>query len=115
MPLAYVRTYLAKAGAAERRAYLRGIGLARRFQALAPLDCAAVLSDMLRIGMSAEAFLFPWGTHTILPEMRSATPTGMIWARHSDWWNTPISTIISAIVGTSLSSRDMLSEGWPIL
>jgi hypothetical protein len=64
-------TYGATAGAAERTAYLREIGLAQRFQALDPLDCRAVLSDMLRGGMSAEALVFLWGTSTIPPEMYS--------------------------------------------
>jgi hypothetical protein len=55
------RTYLAKATAAERTAYLSEIGLAQRFQALDPLDREAVMSGMPRVGMSAEALLFLWG------------------------------------------------------
>ena len=56
------RTYLAKATAAERTAYLREIGLAQRFQALDPVDREAVLQGSPRVGMSAEALLFLWGT-----------------------------------------------------
>jgi len=55
------RTYLAKATAAERTAYLSQIGLAQRFQALDPADRAIVLSGQPRVGMSAEALLFVWG------------------------------------------------------
>jgi hypothetical protein len=115
MPLAHVHTYVATAGAAERLTSLREIGLAQCFQALDPLDCAAVLRDMLGGGMSAEALVFLWGTPPIPPEMYSAMPTGMLWARHADWRHTPIRTICSAIVGTSLSSRGLGSEGRPIL
>lgn len=56
------RAYLAKATTAERTAYLSEIGLAQRFQALDPLDREAVLSGAPRVGMSAEALLFLWGT-----------------------------------------------------
>ena len=55
------RTYLAKATAAERTAYLSEIGLAQRFQALDPLDREAVRSGGPRVGMSAEGLLFLWG------------------------------------------------------
>jgi len=55
-------TYLAKASAAERTAYLRQIGLAQRFEALDPQDREAVLSGIPRVGMSAEALLFVWGS-----------------------------------------------------
>jgi hypothetical protein len=55
------RTYLAKASAAERTAYLRAIGLPQRFEALDPLDQQAVRSGWPRVGMSAEALLFVWG------------------------------------------------------
>ena len=55
------RTYLARATAAERTAYLREIGLVQRFQALDPLDREAVLGGGPRVGMSAEALLFLWG------------------------------------------------------
>jgi hypothetical protein len=55
------RTYLAKATAAERTAYLSQIGLAQRFQALDPLDRDLVLSGMPQVGMSAEALRFIWG------------------------------------------------------
>jgi hypothetical protein len=55
------RTYLAKASAAERTAYLRQIGLAQRFAALDPLDREAVQSGFPRVGMSAEALRFVWG------------------------------------------------------
>jgi hypothetical protein len=54
--------YLSKASAAERRAYLRQIGLAQRFEALDPQDREAVLSGIPRVGMSAEALLFVWGS-----------------------------------------------------
>ena len=55
------RTYLSKATAAERAAYLTEIGLAQRFQALEPLDRETVLSGFPRQGMSAEALRFLWG------------------------------------------------------
>ena len=54
-------TYLAKASAAERTAYLRQIGLAQRFQALDPLDREAVQNGFPRVGMSNEALRFVWG------------------------------------------------------
>jgi hypothetical protein len=56
------RAYLAKATAAKRTAYLHEIGLAQRFQALDPLDREAVISGVPRVGMSAEALLFLWGS-----------------------------------------------------
>jgi hypothetical protein len=55
------RTYLAQATATERTSYLNTIGLAQRFQALDPLDQAAVRSGFPRPGMSAEALRFVWG------------------------------------------------------
>jgi len=58
---AQARTYLARASAAERTAYLREIGLAQRFEALDPLDRDAVLSGFPRVGMSAEGLRFVWG------------------------------------------------------
>jgi hypothetical protein len=54
-------TYLAKASAAARTAYLRELGLVQRFQALDPLDQEAVQYGWPRVGMSAEALLFVWG------------------------------------------------------
>ena len=54
-------TYLAKASAAERTAYLRQIGLAQRFEALEPQDREAALRGIPSVGMSAEALLFVWG------------------------------------------------------
>jgi len=54
-------TYLAKASAAERTAYLRELGLVQRFQALDPLDRAAVQGGWPSVGMSAEALRFVWG------------------------------------------------------
>ena len=54
-------TYLAKAIAAERTAYLRELGVVQRFQALDPLDQEAVRSGWPRVGMSAEALRFVWG------------------------------------------------------
>jgi hypothetical protein len=56
------RAYLAKVTATERTAYLSEIGLAQRFQALDPLDRDAVLGGVPRVGMSAQALLFLWGT-----------------------------------------------------
>ena len=56
------RAYLAKATAAERTAYLSEIGLAQRFQALDPSDREAVMGGIPRVGMSAEALLFLWGS-----------------------------------------------------
>ena len=58
---AQTRTYLAKASAAERTAYLSEIGLAQRFQRLDPQDREAVRSGAPRVGMSAEALRFVWG------------------------------------------------------
>jgi hypothetical protein len=68
------QTYLAKASAAERTAYLRAIGLAQRFEALDPLDRAAVQAGWPRVGMSAEALRFVWGEpyHTKGDPRRSA-------------------------------------------
>jgi hypothetical protein len=61
MTTAQARTYLSKASAAERTAYLRQLGLVQRFEALDPLDRDAVRSGFPRVGMSAEALLFVWG------------------------------------------------------
>jgi hypothetical protein len=61
MTRSQARAYLAKASAAERTAYLGALGLPQRFQALDPLDQAAVRSGWPRVGMSAEALLFVWG------------------------------------------------------
>ena len=58
---AQARTYLAKASAAERTAYLNEIGLAQRFQRLDPQDRETVQSGAPRVGMSAEALRFVWG------------------------------------------------------
>jgi hypothetical protein len=58
---AQAHTYLTKATAAERTAYLSEIGLAQRFQRLDPVDREAVLSGAPRVGMSAEALRFVWG------------------------------------------------------
>ena len=55
------QTYLGKASAAERTAYLRALGLRQRFEALAPLDRAAVQQGAPRVGMSAEALRCVWG------------------------------------------------------
>ena len=62
MTAAQERAYLAKASAAERTVYLRETGLAQRFQALDPLDRDVVLGGVPRVGMSAEALLFLWGS-----------------------------------------------------
>lgn len=61
MTSSQARTYLAKATEAERMAYLTEIGIAQRFQALAPVDREAVLAGQPRKGMSAEALRFLWG------------------------------------------------------
>ena len=58
---AQTRTYLAKASAAERTAYLNEIGLAQRFQRLDPQDRETVRSGAPRVGMSADALRFVWG------------------------------------------------------
>jgi hypothetical protein len=58
---AQTRTYLAKASAAERTAYLSLIGLAQRFQRLDPVDRETVQSGAPKVGMSADALLFVWG------------------------------------------------------
>jgi hypothetical protein len=59
---AQTRTYLAKATAAERAAYLDQIGIAQRFQALDPQDREVVLTGYApRKGMSADALRFLWG------------------------------------------------------
>jgi hypothetical protein len=55
------RTYLTKASATERTAYLRQLGFVQRFEALDPLDQQAVRSGWPRVGMRAEALLFVWG------------------------------------------------------
>lgn len=55
-------TYLAKGTAAERTAYLAALGVAQRFQALAPYDREAVLANQPPTqGMSADALRFLWG------------------------------------------------------
>jgi len=61
MTPAQTRTYLAKATAAERTAYLHDSGLAQRFEALDSPDREAVQYGFLRKGMSAEALRFVWG------------------------------------------------------
>ena len=61
MTPAQVRTYLAKANAAERTAYLSESGLVQRFEGLDPLDRDAVRNGFPRVGMSAEALRFVWG------------------------------------------------------
>jgi hypothetical protein len=58
------RTYLAKASAAERTAYLEEIGLAQRFDALDPEDRDSVQAGFIRKGMSAQALRFLWGPPT---------------------------------------------------
>ncbi len=58
---AQARTYLAKACAAERTAYLSEIGLAQRYQQLDPQDRETVRSGAPRVGMSADALRFVWG------------------------------------------------------
>jgi hypothetical protein len=77
MTPAQARTYLSKATAAERAAYLEAIGTAQRFQALEPQDREAVLSGFIRKGMSANALLFLWG-QPYTTEGRTG---------HYEWWN----------------------------
>ena len=62
MTAAQEQTYLARASPAERTAYLHEISLAQRFQRLDRLDRDAVLGGVPRVGMSAEALLFLWGS-----------------------------------------------------
>ena len=50
-------TYLAKASAAERTAYLRQLGLVQRFEALDPADRAAVLLAVHNYVLSTEPAL----------------------------------------------------------
>src|SRR5262245_63836151 len=54
-------TYLAKASAAERTAYLSEIGLAQRYQRLDPADRETEQSGAARVGMSADALRLGWG------------------------------------------------------
>jgi hypothetical protein len=61
MTPAQARAYVAQASAAARTAFLRQVGLTQRFEALDPLDRAAVQSGFPRVGMSAEALRFVWG------------------------------------------------------
>jgi len=58
---AQVRTYLARASAAERDAYMHELGLVQRFQALTAEDRETVLAGHPRVGMSTEAMRFLWG------------------------------------------------------
>ena len=55
------RTYLAKATAAERTAYLNEIGVAQKVAALDPKDRKAIRAGHIRKGMSAEALRVLWG------------------------------------------------------
>lgn len=59
-----MRTYLSKATADDRTAYLEQIGMAQRFQALNEEDQKAVQRGYIRTGMSAEALRFLWGRPT---------------------------------------------------
>jgi hypothetical protein len=61
MTASQARTYLAKATAAERTAYVHALGLAQRFQALTAQEREAVLAGYPRKGMSTEALRFLWG------------------------------------------------------
>src|SRR5215471_16324878 len=61
MTASQVHTYVAQPTAAARTAYLQQLGLVQRFQALDPLDQAAIRSGAPRVGMSAEALRFLWG------------------------------------------------------
>ena len=62
MTWAQERTYMAKATAAERTAYLRALGLVQRFEALDPQDREAILTGgQPRRGMDAAALRFLWG------------------------------------------------------
>jgi len=62
MTWAQERTYMAKATAAERTAYLRALGLVQRFEALEPQDREAILTGgQPQRGISATALRFLWG------------------------------------------------------
>jgi len=109
MTSAQARAYLARASATERTAYLREVGLAQRFEALEPLDRAAVQSGFPRVGMSAEALRFVWGEpyYTEGEAQRSA---------HWHYLGSSLAlgasgnrTAISAIV---LMSMSWLAESW---
>ena len=84
MTPAQTRTYLAKATAAERTAYLHESGLAQRFQALDPYDREAVQHGFLRKGMSADALRFVWGEPaTMQGEVRRAAQWHYVGALHA--------------------------------
>jgi hypothetical protein len=61
MTTGQIHTYVAQPTAAARTAYLHELGLVQRFQALDPLDQAAIQSGAPRVGMSADALRFLWG------------------------------------------------------
>jgi hypothetical protein len=61
MTASQARTYLGKATAAERTAYVHELGLAQRFQALTAQERAAILAGYPVKGMSTEAMRFLWG------------------------------------------------------
>lgn len=61
MTTGQIHTYVAQPTAAARTAYLQELGLVQRFQALTPLDQAAIRSGIPRVGMSADALRFLWG------------------------------------------------------
>jgi hypothetical protein len=87
MTSAQVRTYLQKATAVERTAYLAEIGLAQRFEALEALDREAVLSGRPLSGMRADALRFLWGepysTNGRTNHYRRSTPH----AHQLDWFH----------------------------
>jgi hypothetical protein len=84
MAPAQTRTYLTKATAAERTAYLQESGLAQRFQALAPHDREAVQHGFLRQGMSADALRFVWGEPaTMQGDMRRAAQWHYVGSLHT--------------------------------
>jgi hypothetical protein len=88
-------TYLGKTSPAERQAYLQEIGVARRFQALDPLDREAVLLGYPRQGMSVDALAFLWGE----PYYKQGD------ARHHAQWHYWGSTMSLAMRGNDVYTR----------
>jgi hypothetical protein len=78
------RTYLTKATAAERIAYLQESGLVQRFEALDPGDREAVQRGVPRVGMSAEALRFMWGEpYTVKGDARRSAHWQYVGALHN--------------------------------
>lgn len=75
MTPAQARTYLSKANATERTAYLRTLGLVQRFEALNSQDRETIqVGKFPWVGMSAAALRFLWGepAYTTGDPMQSA-------------------------------------------